>query len=351
MPLRRNISACAAAVSLTLLLGACTTAGAADSAPASTTTPTLTSTTGLPSTTTTMPAPTTVPPVTTPDVDEDTTQIELDEIELVEEWPPATTGEQTVLVDVAGVTRSYRLVLPEGASGPMPLVIDLHGFTSNPENHDRLSGWSDLVDRERIVLAQPQGLGAIPSWGVAPDSAAAGRDRELIATIISTVGAMGLRDDDRIYISGFSNGGGMAYQVACSMADIVAAVGTVAGAYFSSDQCHPSGPVPVITFHGTDDIIVPYDGSDTLVPAIPTWAADWAEWNGCGEVPTRDRIAEDAVRDAWTLCADDADVVLVTIEGGSHTWPGTASPGLFAGTTEVSATEMMWDFFSSLPRS
>jgi len=63
-------------------------------------------------------------------------------------------------------------------------------------------------------------------------------------------------------------------------------------------------------------------------------------------------VARDVTRRAYTNCADDAAVVLYTIQGGGHTWPGgTPLPKWFVGRTtrSIDATGLMWSFFSEHP--
>jgi polyhydroxybutyrate depolymerase len=72
----------------------------------------------------------------------------------------------------------------------------------------------------------------------------------------------------------------MADRLACELADRIAAVGTVSGAYQRSAQCSPSRPVPVFAIHGTADNIVPYEG-------IPEQASAWAQRNGCDPEPVK----------------------------------------------------------------
>jgi polyhydroxybutyrate depolymerase len=114
----------------------------------------------------------------------------------------------------------------------------------------------------------------------------------------------------------------------------------------------------MIAFHGTDDRFAPYHGGNSMVvpayalPGIPGWVVSWARRNRCvGEV-VDSRVAPDVVRRAYSGCADGADVVLYTVEGGGHTWPGGGrQPRWFAGrtTTGVNASREAWEFFRAHP--
>src|SRR5438309_1149326 len=138
----------------------------------------------------------------------------------------------------------------------------------------------------------------------------------------------------------------------------IAAVGLVAAAHLLPwEWCTDRRPVPMIAFHGTADPEVPYSGGRTWVaperfPSIPTWTANWARRNRCAPNPLDSAVAADVTRRAYTHCADDAAVVLYTVRGGGHTWPGGKPlPQWFAGRTtqSIDATSLMWAFFREHP--
>ena len=63
-------------------------------------------------------------------------------------------------------------------------------------------------------------------------------------------------------------------------------------------------------------------------------------------------VAADVTRTEYTKCAGNATVVLYTIEGGGHTWPGGGPlPEWFVGPTthSIDASSVMWEFFKDHP--
>jgi polyhydroxybutyrate depolymerase len=93
-------------------------------------------------------------------------------------------------------------------------------------------------------------------------------------------------------------------------------------------------------------------------PSVTTWAANWAQRNRCGPNPVESAVAADVTRLEYTDCADDAAVVLYTVQGGGHQWPGgkplpawmeveMALFGLRVGpySRSIDATNLMWAFF------
>jgi polyhydroxybutyrate depolymerase len=144
--------------------------------------------------------------------------------------------------------------------------------------------------------------------------------------------------------------------LSCQLAEKIAAVGMVAGAYFYPwDECDPLRQVPAIVFHGTTDPIVPYQGGQTRpfqtdFPSIPEWVNMLARRNGCDRSPEELSYSGEVSSIQYSHCA--ADVVFYTIAGGGHTWPGgSILPRILTGhtTTDIDATQTMWDFFAQHP--
>lgn len=271
---------------------------------------------------------------------------------------PAETGVTSGQIESGGLTRSYRLYIPSGydPARPTPLVFSLHGFSSNPGQQARFSEFDDVAEDETFIAVYPQGTGVPLRWNAGIrglNTSDTVDDVAFISDLIDHLEQTLCIDAARIYMTGLSNGGGMSHRLACEMADRVAAVGTVAGAYPDpeANTCEPARPVPVIAFHGTADPIVPYEGSGGLPPVL-SWAAAWAERNGC-DLPPERLPASGAVTGArYSGCDGDAEVVVYTIDGGGHTWPGgPALPVFIVGSTsdDIDASRVIWDFFQAHP--
>lgn len=266
--------------------------------------------------------------------------------------PTASVGDaEEVRLEVDGVARRYLRFVPDGLDGAaaVPLVIDLHGFTVDPERHAATTGWNQLAAAEGFVVATPAALGDPVSWATASGAVSA-PDMAFLMAVIGDVAATVPIDHDRVYVSGYSNGGGMAHRLACEHADVVAAIGTVAGAYIDAASCDPVQPVPVISFHGTADLVARYDGVSDVFPPISEWAEGWAERNGCAPVPARSEASADTAADTWTGCDAGAEVALYTVDGGNHAWPGAEVTGVFTPTDTIDATAVIWEFFQTHSR-
>ena len=262
----------------------------------------------------------------------------------------------------SGEERTYRLYVPKSydPGRPTPLVISLHGGGLWGTAQMEISQWNAVADEQGLIVVYPSGAGGggPRAWHVgAAGGDRSARDVRFIAELIDTLKASYTIDPTRIYADGLSNGGGMAFLLSCTMSDRIAAVGLVASAQFLPwNECQDQRAVPMIAFHGTDDRFTPYHGGsswvagDHVFPSIPTFTASWARRNRCGANPVESAVAADVTRVEYTGCSDDAAVVLYTIRGGGHTWPGGGPmPEWFAGSTSrgVDATRQAWAFFGA----
>ncbi|HEX9856301.1 MAG TPA: PHB depolymerase family esterase [Acidimicrobiia bacterium] len=259
-------------------------------------------------------------------------------------------GTYTWTLEHDGTTRPYLVHVPDPGSEPMALVVDLHGLASSPESQDALTGMSALGAEEGFVVVQPAALGGIPVWDSSPGDQATVDDVGFVRALVAAVAERVPVDERSVYVTGFSNGGGLAHRLACDAADLVAAIGTVAGAFFFSVPCSPSRSVSVIAFQGTEDATVPIDGIGGLLPPVHQWAEDWAGRDDCtGEVV--EAVAGDVTTLSWGECAGDASVVLHLVDGGGHGWPGTRDGERAPrSTSSIDATRSIWDFFTRHPR-
>jgi polyhydroxybutyrate depolymerase len=220
------------------------------------------------------------------------------------------------------------------------------------------SRWNEVADAHGFIVVYPAGWGAgrMRIWRMGGPGGPA--EVRFISDLIDDLQARYNIDPRRVYADGLSNGGGMAFVLSCTLSDRIAAVGLVGSAQLLPwEWCTDTRPVPMVNFHGTEDRFTPYHGGKSPAapdpfPAVMTWTAHWARRNRCAAKAAESRVAPDVTRLEYTDCADDASVVLYTIEGGGHTWPGGGPlPEWFAGRTSdgVDATREAWTFFSAHP--
>ncbi len=267
------------------------------------------------------------------------------------------------LIFSGGLERRYALFVPPTYTPgkPAPLVLNFHGFTANPESQEWLSAMSKVAEEAGFILATPKGSGneEILSWNAGECCGQAVLknvdDVGFASDMIDQISAEYCVDPARIYATGMSNGAFMCYRLACELADRIAAIAPVAGVTIL-ESCIPSRPVPVISFNGTADLLVWYNGG--LYESAPRTIARWSMRNGCSR-RVKTVYEKGNVRcNAYKNCQGGATVELCTIDGGGHTWPGGRDMsqlppytfGLEGETTrDIDASRAMWEFFQKHP--
>lgn len=280
-----------------------------------------------------------------------------------ESAPHGPVEAERVDTTSGGVDRYYLLTAPEDEE-PMPLIIDLHGFMEGADVHVQQSALGQLGIQEGFVTAFPHGTGEPVQWDTASESA----DIAFIDAVIDEVAAGRCIDTSRVYATGLSMGAFMTSRLACDRADRIAAFAPVNGIQLPED-CAPSRPVPVLTFHGTLDPILLFNGGvDTssfsggepgagasIPPAdlegegYPATVDGWAELQGCTD-PV-DEATPPVVDRTWT-CPDGAALEFVIIEGQGHGWPGSEFAKGIEDITGpqvdgVDANQRIWEFFQA----
>lgn len=256
--------------------------------------------------------------------------------------------------------RTYAVHRPQGApAGPLPLVVVLHGALGSGEQAEKAYGWNALADAHGFLVAYPDGVRRTwnagggccgPAWEQPSD------DVGFLDALIADLVGGGRADPRRVYLAGISNGGAMAYRYACEGAAPVAAIGVVSGAM--SLACDRPRPVSVMAIHGLDDRTIPFAGgagrrdraASVSWPAMEASLAPFRTANGCGEPASASRDVVETTR--W-LCAEGREVMLLTIAGAGHQWPGSRPQRRLAArlldldppSNALDATAALWDFF------
>ena len=261
----------------------------------------------------------------------------------------ARTGVVTLVEDagsqpVFGGSRPVKVSVPKRYAGrATPLLLALHGYGNAGKPFESYLGLPSLVDSQGIFLVSPDGTLDAQGhrfWNTGSDAccnfAGSAVDdvkylRELLAEIRGTYNV----DPRRIFVLGHSNGGFMAYRLACELSGEIAAIMSLAGA---TPDCHPTAKVSVLQIHGDRDVGVRYDGGTNILKkgggdyfgALES-AERWALDDGCtpyapappttegqpidleSELPGGETMVED-----FDGCPAGVGVSLWTIREGSH---------------------------------
>ena len=278
---------------------------------------------------------------------------------LVEADGSHAANSGTEVMVSAGIEREYILYVPPtyDVSRPAPLVISMHGAGNWPAFQMHATQWNQVADEHGFLVVYPGGQGAmLKTWRLQGRATPLHMpDVIFISDLIDRLSQSYNIDPGAIYANGLSNGGGMTFVLSCTLPHRIAAFGVVGAALtVPMEWCTETRPAPLIAFHGTADRITPYNGgkvwiAPTPFPQIPEWTARWAMRNECSPTPIDAAVAADVRRREYRGCANDADVVFYTIEGGGHTWPGgPPMPEWLLGKTtpNIDASREMWAFFS-----
>jgi polyhydroxybutyrate depolymerase len=251
----------------------------------------------------------------------------------------APAGDSTRTLLVGGTMRSYVLHVPPPYDGktPAPLVVDFHGVGDSGTIERTDSPYPAVLDANGVLMAFPDGLKgpAGAAWNVGPCCVANVDDVAFARALVNDVREHACLDTTRVYAVGVLTGGGMAHYLACHAADVFAAAAPAAFDLLAEnvDDCTPVRPVSVISFRGTADTRVPYEGgASSLVPGMPltflgavrTYEA-WAAIDHCvgpASAPDANGCS------AYSGCDGGAEVILCTKQDGrlepgdpSIAWP------------------------------
>lgn len=250
-----------------------------------------------------------------------------------------------------GLTRTAVVVAPGSldASAPAPLFLNFHGFGGTAEDHLLEADLRDLAERDGVLLAYPQGslLDGDPHWNASPpgpDNKSEADDLGFTRKLVQAIGESYALDTERVYAAGYSNGGMFAFALACQESDLVAAVGSISGTMLdgTEEDCRPAHPTAVITLHGTEDGVLPYEGGAGHMGAedIVAW---WAAHNDTDTEPTTRSETDGGLtieEERYAGGSGGAEVAHYRYVGGGHVW-------FEAGLGGDSASAMVWDFLTA----
>ena len=193
-----------------------------------------------------------------------------------------------------GVNRNFNAYFPMDTSNQTPMIILMHGLGGNAFSMESLNDY--FLDKSMVTLF-PQAyyyenlpiFGSTTIWNAAGTSEFLSDVSFIENAIDYMVANYSFIDSDRIYAAGMSNGGFMAYRLACDSADKIAAFASVTGHMWLIDDesdCINQNEMPIMQIHGTLDEVVPYyEGGNSV----------WGDWNQI-----------DMLFDGETIFIDDA---------------------------------------------
>ena len=256
-----------------------------------------------------------------------------------------------------GLNRMYTLYKPDNLKEKAPLVFILHGYTSNSTNIMNYSAMNSIADQHGFMVCYPQGTRNLYTgqthWNANLTEMSSVDDSGFLNDLAKKLQAEYNLSDKNTFVGGMSNGGFMSYTLGCERSDTFKAIASITGTMSGYDwrNCNP-GKVPVLQISGTNDMVVPMDGSMSSAggwggaPHIEKIMTYWSNINECNKTKSENVLNADNSDNSYvkldkkTDCYSNHEVWLYTVYGGGHTWPGAW------GNMDISASEEIWKFFS-----
>ena len=175
---------------------------------------------------------------------------------------------QWFTIEHDSIVRTYYMSYPDNfdSSESPALIINMHGYGGNSQSQLSSSEMDPFAHASNIAVVYPQG--AINGWGITAWNIGTFWDQSnlddvgFISLMIDQISNDFEIDLDRVYACGMSNGGYMAYELACELEDKIAAFGSVTGNFMlntsSGQNCEFTREIPIVHFHGTADSTVDY---------------------------------------------------------------------------------------------
>lgn len=240
-------------------------------------------------------------------------------------------GSSVHALSFDGIDRDYRVYVPRTlGDGPSSLVVMLHGGFGSAEQAELTYGWDAQAERDRLIVAYPDGVGR--SWNAGGCCGPAMKkkvdDVGFIEAVVTEISSRLAIDPERTFATGMSNGGIMAYRLACE-SDLFAAIAPVSGTMLV--DCDGASPVSVLHIHGALDGSVPPDGSpgggtqNIDGPPLADVLAFWRDVDGCPDPQTSQYGHDPRVTLTAADCDDFTSVDYIEIADAGHQWPGASS--------------------------
>ena len=242
------------------------------------------------------------------------------------QWGPGDA--KTISIDFGDAgARSYDVYVGTSvkAGAAVPLVVNMHGLTNTPALQAQFSQMNPVADANGFVVVYPAGLNASFNAGnCCGESALTGVDDVgFVRAVVADAESKICIDQKRVYETGFSNGGMMAYELACNAADLFAAVAPTEGDNETKAPCSPSRPVPLAAFESLADPVVTAASAQQSVQG-------WATQTGCTDSSPAQAMEAAFSCQEWSPCGGGALVWYCTLPGGTHYPPAGSAPVIWS---------------------
>jgi polyhydroxybutyrate depolymerase len=208
-------------------------------------------------------------------------------------------------------------------------MVFLHGWGGSAEGVMADAGMIEGLARRGYALIAPDGLATSAmagrkTWDVLRRPGHPRDDVAFLREVVEDAAARHGIDRDRILLAGFSNGGTMAWNVACLAPGLARGYAPVGGALWEPMPAGCTGPADLFHVHGWTDRVVPLEGRPLSGEVVQgdVWKSlrllrDAA---GCGKLQPDAATAEgDVWQRRWTECAGGS--LSLRLHPGGHMIP------------------------------
>ena len=267
--------------------------------------------------------------------------------------PMHKIGDETLTIRSAGLSRAFIVHLaPSYGHQPQALVLNYHGYQNTALRTAQRTNMDAEADKAGFILVFPQGVDNPPSWNAGIGAyGPTGEANDVLFTsdLISYFEHNYCVDAHRIYVTGYSLGGGMAYRIACTLSNQIAAFATVAGAFYRiPGGCDPTRPIPVLEIHGQADQFAPYNGNSYIgMASVQSYLNFWLAHDRCKPSSRAIFQKADVTALEWSQCANGAIIQHYRISDGGHVWPNSnPTLGIGFNSHTIDTNAVIWNFLS-----
>jgi poly(3-hydroxybutyrate) depolymerase len=259
----------------------------------------------------------------------------------------------TGTVNSGGLSRTFIFHSP-GTSAPpanLPLMIVMHGDGGNGASVKGYTGMDAVADAQNFIAVYPDAAGG--SWNRYADNvpgdaglgnASAPDDVQFISDMIAYFCTTYHINSQKVYATGHSAGGFMAYNLAIQLHSKIAAIAPVAGslwgdnAFITNHFANAYTPVPVYHIHGDADGTVTYPDANHTPDAWGEWPLSGFANATCGNNTYGSSTTLVTNVKKLSFCSSGKEVTLIRIMGGGHGWPAVSG---------YDAASAIWNFCNS----
>ena len=259
-------------------------------------------------------------------------------------------NENAQTLDHGGETREYLVYTPPSYDGSteVPVVVNFHGYGGMAQDFYQEADMRSVANANDFIVVYPQGacLDYFSHWNPGldtPDNKSSVDDLGFFEALIARLASSYNIDQERIYVTGYSNGGMMAYALACYKSNLIAAAGSVSGTMLTEtvQNCSASHPTAIVHIHGTSDDVLPYNGGDGH-GTVQSILDHWITFNNTSANAITNTGTSNGQTIEESLYADGDSSVAVLhykVVNGGHVWNNLNYNG-------KSTEQLLWDFMS-----